>query len=166
MEDKKITAVGETEAAAEVNNTISIISQAVEKINRKEKPMKDDPFAAAIGEHIKKALMTFCEQNEEFARAVLDGGSANDCIKSVADKIRTRKAVSDFDVYQLAVRYYFPVAVVDFVMKIRMSEYEPKAEQKEEKAEQTEPKAEQTEQSSARMRQTALDLSLDSLLDW
>lgn len=159
MEDKKITAVGQTEAAAEVNNTISIISQAVEKINRKEKPMKDDPFAVAIGEHIKKALTIFCEQNEEFARAVLDGGSANECIKSVADKIRTRKAVSDFDVFQLAVKYYFPVAVVDFVMKIRMSEYEPKAEQ-------TEAKAEQTEQSSARMRQTALDLSLDSLLDW
>lgn len=160
MEDKKITAVGETEAAAEVNNTISIISQAVEKINRKEKPMKDDPFAVAIGEHIKKALTVFCEQNEEFARAVLDGGSANECIKSVADKIRTRKAVSDFDVYQLAVKYYFPVAVVDFIMKIRMSEYEPKAEQTEAKAEQTEPKAEQTEQ------KTALDLSLDSLLDW
>ena len=166
MEDKKITAVGETEAAAEVNNTTSIISQAVEKINRKEKPMKDDPFAVAIGEHIKKALTVFCEQNEEFARAVLDGGSANECIKSVADKIRTRKAVSDFDVYQLAVKYYFPVAVVDFVMKIRMSEYESKAEQTEPKAEQTEAKAEQTEQSSARMRQTALDLSLDSLLDW
>lgn len=152
MEDKKITAVGQTEAAAEVINTTSIISQAVEKINRKEKPMKDDMFAAAIGEHIKKALATFCEQNEEFARAVLDGGSANECIKSVADKIRTRKAVSDFDVYQLAVKYYFPVAVVDFIMKIRMSEYEPKAEQ----TEQTE----QTEQ------KTALDLSLDSLLDW
>lgn len=165
MEDKKITAVGETETAAEVNDTVSIISQAVEKINRREKPMKDDPFAAAIGEHIKKALSSFCEQNEEFARAVLDGGSANDCIKSVADKIRTRKAVSDFDVYQLAVRYYFPVAVVDFVMKIRMSEYE-QPEQTEAKTEQTEAKAEQTEQSSARMRQTALDLSLDSLLDW
>lgn len=165
MEDKKITAVGETEAAAEVNNTTSIISQAVEKINRKEKPEKNDMFAAAIGEHIKKALTTFCEQNEEFARAVLDGGSANECIKSVADKIRTRKSVSDFDVYQLAVKYYFPVAVVDFIMKIRMSEYEPKAEQTEVKAEQTE-QTEQTEQSSARMRQTALDLSLDSLLDW
>lgn len=159
MEDKKITAVGETEAAAEVNNTVSIISQAVEKINRKEKPEKNDMFAAAIGEHIKKALTTFCEQNEEFARAVLDGGSANECIKSVADKIRTRKSVSDFDVYQLAVKYYFPVAVVDFVMKIRMSEYE-QPEQTEAKTEQTEVKAEQTEQ------KTALDLSLDSLLDW
>lgn len=153
MEDKKITAVGETEAAAEVNNTTSIISQAVEKINCKDKPEKNDMFAVAIGEHIKKALATFCEQNEEFARAVLDGGSANECIKSVADKIRTRKSVSDFDVYQLAVKYYFPVAVVDFIMKIRMSEYEPKAEQTEVKAEQTEQK-------------TALDLSLDGLLDW
>ena len=165
MEDKKITAVGETETAAEVNNTVSIISQAVEKINRKEKPMKDDPFAAAIGEHIKKALSSFCEQNEEFARAVLDGGSANECIKAVADKIRTRKSVSDFDVYQLAVKYYFPVAVVDFVMKIRMSEYEQpeqteQTEQTEAKTEQTEVKAEQTEQ------KTALDLSLDGLLDW
>ena len=75
MEDRKITAVGETETAAEVNNTVSIISQAVEKINRREKPMKDDPFAVAIGKHIKKALTIFCEQNEEFARAVLDGGS-------------------------------------------------------------------------------------------
>lgn len=157
MEDKKITAVGETETAAEVNDTVSIISQAVEKINRKDKPEKNDMFAAAIGEHIKKALATFCEQNEEFARAVLDGGSANECIKAVADKIRTRKSVSDFDVYQLAVKYYFPVAVVDFVMKIRMSEYE-QPEQKE----QTEAKAEQTKAE----QKTALDLSLDGLLDW
>ena len=155
MKDKKITAVGETETAAEVNNIKDIISQAKEKINCKDKPEKNDMFAAAIGEHIKKALTVFCEQNEEFARAVLDGGSANECIKSVADKIRTRKSVSDFDVYQLAVKYYFPVAVVDFVMKIRMSEYE-QPEQKE----QTEAKAEQTEQ------KTALDLSLDGLLDW
>lgn len=159
MKDKKITAVGETEAAAEVNNTTSIISQAVEKINCKDKPEKNDMFAVAIGEHIKKALATFCEQNEKFARAVLDGGSANECIKSVADKIRTRKSVSDFDVYQLAVKYYSPVAVVDFVMKIRMSEYE-QPEQTEAKTEQTEVKAEQTEQ------KTALDLSLDGLLDW
>jgi hypothetical protein len=165
MEDKKITAVGEPEAAAEVNNIKDIIAQAKEKINSKDKPEKNDMFAAAIGEHIKKALVLFCEQNEEFARAVLDGGSANECIKSVADKIRTRKSVSDFDVYQLAVKYYFPVAVVDFVMKIRMSEYEQpeqteQTEQTEAKTEQTEVKAEQTEQ------KTALDLSLDSLLDW
>lgn len=157
MEDKKITAVGQTEAAAEVKNTVSIISQAVEKINCKDKPEKNDMFAAAIGEHIKKALTTFCEQNEEFARAVLDGGSANECIKAVADKIRKRNSVSDFDVYQLAVKYYFPVAVVDFVMKIRMSEYEQP-----EQTEQTEAKAEQTKAE----QKTALDLSLDGLLDW
>lgn len=36
-------------------------------------------------------------------------------------------AISDIDAYRAAVSYFFPGAVVDFVMNIRMSEYEETA---------------------------------------
>lgn len=167
MEDKKITAVGETEAAEKNMNISSdnIIARAIEKINTCGK--FKDRYASVIAEPVKRALQEFCRQEEEFARAVIDGGSAEDCINNVAKDISKKQAVSDPEVFHTAAKYYFPGAVIEYKMIIHMSEYElEKAEQTEVKAEQTEAKAEQTEQSSARMRQTALDLSLDSLLDW
>lgn len=44
MEDKKITAAGETETADEVKNTNDSISHAKSKINSKDKPEVDKAF--------------------------------------------------------------------------------------------------------------------------
>ena len=68
------------------------------------------------------ALLTFCKQNEEFAQAVVQGKSFEDCVKTVARNIGN--ACSDLTVYQKAVEFYFPGAVVEFQMNIKMSKYE------------------------------------------
>lgn len=59
-------------------------------------------------------------------------------------------SISDFDLYTKAVQYYFPSAVVEYKMLIRMSEYETE-----------EPPAPAPEKPN-----DTISLSLDSLLDW
>lgn len=90
----------------------SAIAQA-EKGGNKEK---------VIAKPTADALLTFCKQNEEFAQAVVQGQSFENCVKAVARNIGS--ACSDLTVYQKAVEFYFPGAVVEFRMNIKMSKYE------------------------------------------
>ena len=90
----------------------SAIEQA-KKVGRKEN---------VIAQPTADALLTFCKQNEEFAQAVVQGKSFEDCVKAVAKDIGS--ACSDFTVYQKAVEFYFPGAVIEFQMNIKMSKYE------------------------------------------
>ncbi len=76
----------------------------------------------AIAKPTADALLTFCKQNDEFAQAVVQGKSFEDCVKTVAKNIGN--ACSDLTVYQKAVEFYFPGAVVEFKMNIKMSKYE------------------------------------------
>lgn len=76
----------------------------------------------AIAKPTADALLTFCKQNEEFAQAVAQGRKFEDCIKTIAKNIGN--ACSDLNVYQKAVEFYFPGAVVEFQMNIKMSKYE------------------------------------------
>lgn len=75
-----------------------------------------------IAKPIADALLTFCKQNEEFAQAVVQGKNFEDCVKSVARNIGS--ACSDLTVYQKAVDFYFPGAVIELQMNIKMSKYE------------------------------------------
>ena len=143
---KEKSAVGVGAPATEKDMNISsdnIITRAIEKINTCGK--FKDRFASVIAEPVKRALQEFCRQEEEFARAVIDGGSAEDCINTVAKDISKKQAVSDPEVFQTAAEYYFPGAVIEYRMIIHMSKYElEKPEQK----------------------NKSINLSLNSLLDW
>lgn len=146
---KEKSAVGAATPATEKDINISsenIISSAVEKV--KTKINSKDRYAKVIVEPVSEALQDFCRQEEEFARAVLDGGSIEDCISAIVKKISGKQAVSDLEVYQVAAEYYFPGAVVEFRMQIHMSKYELQ------------------EPASDLEQQQSIDLSLDSLLDW
>ena len=82
--------------------------------------------AAVVTEPTAEALISFCKQSDEFAQAVVQGGSFAECIKSCCKGIGG--AISDIDFYRKAVQFYFKGAVIDFVMNIRMSEYEKKTD--------------------------------------
>ncbi len=157
--EKEKSAVGMSVPATERDNsTTEIITCAVEKV--KTVYNGKDKYAKVIAEPVSKALQDFCKQEEEFARAVLDGGSIGDCINAIVKKISGKQAVSDLDVYQAAVEYYFPGAVIQCRMTVHMSEYDLESDNPEQKPsipEHTEEKPEQKK---------SLDLSLDSLLDW
>lgn len=67
----------------------------------KEKAMAGAVFAA---------IKDFCLQEEEFAQAVVQGGSFADCMKKVASGVGN--SISDLDAYKKAVQFYFPGAEV------------------------------------------------------
>ena len=104
-----------------------------------------DKCAKAISQPVALALQSFCEQSDEFTRAVLDGGSLEECIGYAVKQIGSKPAVSDLDVFQSAVEFYFPGAVIECKMVLHMSRYEAEEEPEQPKS---------------------IDLSLDSLLDW
>lgn len=79
--------------------------------------------AKAIAQAVHDALAVFCEQQPEFEQAVEQSGKSlrevcEACVKGVGTSI------SDLEVYRRAVAEYFPGAVVECVMTIRMSEHE------------------------------------------
>lgn len=84
---------------------------------------------------VADALISFCRQQEEFAQAVVQSEKTfADCVAHVLKGCGN--ALSDIEAYRKAVGFWFPGAVVDMVLTIRMSEYEepPAVEKPAEKA--------------------------------
>lgn len=72
--------------------------------------------AAVMAKPVADKMAAFCRQDEEFARAVVQGGSFVECMKSVAKSCG--HALSDLDAYTKAVRFYFPGAKIRVSMNI------------------------------------------------
>lgn len=93
-----------------------------------------------VGRPVADALISFCRQQEEFAQAVVQSEKTfADCVAHVV--AGCGNALSDIEAYRKAVGFWFPGAVVDMVLTIRMSEFEepekekvPEAEEKPKKA--------------------------------
>lgn len=151
MTDKKNTAprAATPETAERIkNDSDEIITRAVEKV--KTPYSGNDRYAKAVAPEVSAALESFCRQDEEFARAVLDGGTLGECLTVVAKEISGKQHISDIAVYQKAVEFYFPGAVIENKMTIHMSRFEIDGSE-------SEPKP---------APEKSIDLSLDSLLDW
>lgn len=65
---------------------------------------------------VAQTLRGFCDQNEEFAQAVSQGGSFQECMSHVARGVGN--SISDFDAYKKAVQFYFPGAEIRIQMTI------------------------------------------------
>lgn len=76
-----------------------------------------DRYGMAMKQSVKEALLDFCRQDDEFALAVVQGGSFKDCMAAVAKKIKGN-AISDLEAYKAAVEFYFPGAAVSMKMNI------------------------------------------------
>ena len=90
-------------------------TQAVEKLDKEKKTVsgrKEEIMAAAV----MATLKDFCVQNEEFAQAIVQGGSFGDCMKEVAKGVGN--SISDIDAYKKAVKFYFPGAKVSMKLGI------------------------------------------------
>lgn len=155
MPENKKSAGGVAAPSAEENKILStsIIDQAKEKIKTSSKVVKLNKKAEVIKDATIKALHQFCEQSEEFSRAVIDCDKPFEvCLNEIIKG--TGNAISDLDVFNKAVQFYFPGAVVEFRMLIRMSEYELDEPEQPPTPRTYEPKKDN------------ISLSLDSLLDW
>lgn len=151
MSNKKSAQVAETPKAENKNMSKSIIEQAKEKIKTPIKG-KLNQKAGVINKPTAAAMELFCEQSEEFARAIVESDKPfADCLNEIVKDVGN--AVSDFEVYSKAVEFFFPGAKVEFKMLIHMSEYDMNESQ------DTTPK-------TAELQESNISLSLDSLLDW
>lgn len=142
MSNNKKSANGAATPSADKGNISSfIIRQAQEKIKISDEK-KLGRYEKAVNSAVADALREFCGQSEEFARAVVESDKTyDDCLTAICKGLG--QSISDFDLYTKAVQFWFPGAVIEYKMTIRMSEYELEEEPK-----------------------TDISLSLDSLLDW
>lgn len=54
---------------------------------------KFDKYGSAMKEAVQKALLDFCRQDDEFAQAVVQGGSFTDCMTAVGKKNQKRQHI-------------------------------------------------------------------------
>lgn len=99
---------------------------AVKKLEAEFPKGTYDKYASIMKRGVMDALAGFCEQDAEFAQAVYQGGSFEDCMKTVAKNCGT--GISDVEAYRRAVQFYFPGADVKFHMTVNLcaSVEEPK----------------------------------------
>lgn len=98
-------------------------SQAITKIENELKTYRGDKYGDAMKGYVADILKQFCEQNEEFAQAVVQGGNFRDCMAAVIKNVKGN-AISDLDACKAAAGFFFPGCVVEFQMKIFMSKFE------------------------------------------
>lgn len=90
-------------------------SQAIKKLTDEKKSVagqKEKVMARAVFTTLKD----FCLSDEEFAQAVVQGGSFADCMQKVAAGVG--QSISDLDAYKKAVQFYFPGAEVKMQLTI------------------------------------------------
>lgn len=101
------------------------MNEAIQKLDREQKAYKADRYGAIMQIEVAEALRDFCRQNEEFARAVLQGGTFGDCMKELSREAQKHGGGwSDAAAYRKASQFYFPGCEVEVRMVIHMSKYE------------------------------------------
>lgn len=78
---------------------------------------KCDRYGDAMKEDVRNALLEFCRQDNEFAQAVVQGGSFKDCMAAVAKGVHNG-SISDMAAYGCAVEFFFPGAGINVTMTI------------------------------------------------
>ena len=97
-------------------------SQAVDKLRGELLAGKFDRYANIMKKDVEAALKDFCRQDEEFAQAVVQGGTFEDCMKKVATNCGN--GLSDLEAFRRAVQFYFPGADIQFQMKIDLAPHD------------------------------------------
>lgn len=94
---------------------MSLYDKAAEKLAATFDEVKDR-YGAVMKAPVRDALLDFAKQDEEFAEAIIDGGSFKDCMAAVCKGIG--QCLSDLEAYSRAAAFYFPGCKVRFAMHI------------------------------------------------
>lgn len=89
---------------------------ALDKIS-KGQAAKLDRYGEAMKKDVADALREFVQQDEEFAQAVVEGGTFEECMKDIAGHIKGG-SISDMEAFGAAVRFFFPGAKIRVEMTI------------------------------------------------
>lgn len=90
--------------------------EAIKKLRKEDEEAKYDRHGQAMHGYIRCRLEQFCAQDDEFAQAIVQGGTFGECIAAVCEKIGT--SISDLEACSRAVKFYFPDKKVLFRMEI------------------------------------------------
>ena len=95
--------------------------KAIDKIRSELKSAKFSQKGKAVGSSVVDTLISFCEQNSEFAQAVVQSDkTVGDCIESTIKG--SGSSISDIEVYRKAVEFYFSGATVHFNMTVDLGD--------------------------------------------
>lgn len=84
------------------------------------KPLRDAMHAFLVP-HVANALVSFCEQDADFAAAVVEkGADLVGCMRSMKLPGHGLGYLSDFDVYRMAVQYFLDGADVEWSMRVQV----------------------------------------------
>ena len=97
---------------------MSYQQEALEKLDRERKAFRGNRYESVMAGAVAEALESFCRQNDEFAQAVVQGGSFAECMAAVAKGIGN--SLSDDEAYRRAAAYYFQGAQVKMELKIQL----------------------------------------------
>ena len=90
---------------------------AIKKLNKEKKKGTYGRHAGVMKDAVAHALESFCNDDAEFAQAVVQSkGTFSDCMKVVAQGCGS--CLSDLEAYSRAVCFYFPGATVKFQMRV------------------------------------------------
>lgn len=91
--------------------------KALEKLEKEGQEMCEDQKGEAVKPFVLEQLICFIKQDEEFARAIIDSDKTlADCCSSTVSNCKNH--MSDLEVYQKAVEFYFPGAKIQMTMTI------------------------------------------------
>lgn len=92
-----------------------------DKLDKEYKAAKLSQKGKAVGPSVLNVLKDFCDQNAEFAQAIMQSDkTVKDCIEYTVSK--AGNSISDIEVYRKAVSFYFPGATVHFNMTIDLGD--------------------------------------------
>lgn len=96
--------------------------EAINKLNEEFKQATNlSAKENAVKEYVLEVLIMFCNQNREFARAIVRSNQTiADCIKATVKGCGN--SISDIEVYKKAVEFYFLGATVKFTMTIDLGD--------------------------------------------
>lgn len=90
---------------------------AEEKLEKEITEGKFSQYGKVIAEEVRDALLSFSEQEPEFAQAIVQNDKTlADCCNVVCKDVNNH--ISDLEAYRRAVQFYFPGADIHFEMKI------------------------------------------------
>lgn len=89
--------------------------KALERLRTEAKTVSGQKEKAMCNS-VRGTLENFARQEEEFAQAIVQGGSFKDCMATVAKGVGG--SISDLEAYRKAVQFYFPGAEIRMQMTI------------------------------------------------
>ena len=95
------------------------VKEKLEKEMPSKVPGNNSP-EVLIATEVKNALVTFCEQENKLAEAIIKSTkSFKDCLKSIVSDTKAKQYISDIEAYRRAVLFYLPEAEIECKMTVR-----------------------------------------------